>query len=226
MSSTDPRICISARTAMCPLGDPRARNRGRYMPCPSSMAGCIEDALSGQNLQGNVGERRRRRRARIDVEGCQVMRALGKSNPRVTDVRCRLPVASVATRKLRVALMAGGRNTQGRTGSPRREAPAVACRTWKPQETRCWRRMKLSDGLRVPSRPHCFLGIRCRDRGGRISTDARSGDRWRPFACAPAKFGQGVKLRRHPPYPILTTRKIPLHTGFAAGRFQISGYPS
>ncbi len=105
-------------------GVARPRSRGTDMPCPSSMTGCIEAVSSGRILQGNVGGKRRPRSPRIDVEGGQVMRALRKSNPRITGVRCWLPVVSVGTATLFGALIAGGRHTHGWAGSPRREAPA------------------------------------------------------------------------------------------------------
>ncbi len=129
------------------------------MPCPSSKAGCIEVALSGRSLQGNVGGERRPCSPRIDVEGGQVMRALRKSNPRITGVRCWLPVVSVRTATLFGALIAGGRHTHGWARCPRREAPAEARHTWTPQEYRVEAHRVCGQALCAFAAPS-FLGSR------------------------------------------------------------------
>ncbi len=135
------------------------RNRGTDMPCPSSMTGCIESLYSGRILQGNVGCKRITRSPRIDVEGGQVMRALRKSNPRATGVRCWLPAVSVGTATLFVALIAGGRHTHGWAGCPRREAPAEARHTWPPQEYRAEAHRVCGQALCAFAAPR-FLGSR------------------------------------------------------------------
>ncbi len=131
-------IChfTSKNAASWRRGAALSHNRGTRKPYPPSMAGRIEDAAGVWILRGNVGGERRPRSPCIDGEGGQVMRALRKSNPRITGVRCWLPVVSVGTATLFGALIAGGRHTPGWARCPRREAPAEARHTWNPQEYR------------------------------------------------------------------------------------------
>ncbi len=146
-------IChfTSKNTASWRRGAALSHNRGTGKPYPPSMAGRIEDAAGVWILRGNVGGERRPCSPCIDVEGGQVMRALRKSNPRITGVRCWLPVVSVGTAKLFGALVAGGRHTHGWAGGPRREVPAEHGVPGDLRNT-VQRRRGLADRLFVPSR--------------------------------------------------------------------------
>ena len=130
--STTERKIAAPRRGVAPL------SRGKHMPCPSSMTGCIEVALSGRSLQGNVGGERRPRSPRIDVEGGQVMQGYMAIHP-ADGSTARL---SGGCRNRRNSVTACGVDSPwsaypGLVERPRRERRAVAWRTWRPQEIPC-----------------------------------------------------------------------------------------
>ena len=129
--------CILGNTAVSRYGR-CAPKADRIMPHPPMTAGRIEPVRNRWSLRGNVEDRRRWRRSCIDVEGHQWMRAspsgrgdgprsgaMRKSNPRVTVgyVQAFRGVRNTETLLERWQL-ACGRNTQGRTVRPRRDARA------------------------------------------------------------------------------------------------------
>ena len=79
------------------------------------------------------------------------MRALRKSNPRITDVRCWLPVVPVKSATLLGALIAGGRHTHGWSrdrGAKHRPSMAYLDTSGNTVQ----RHIESGQGLFVPSR--------------------------------------------------------------------------
>ena len=112
----------SDRAGACLRGAVPFRRGGQgYMPCPPSMAGCIEAAKRGQNLQGKVGRRIRWLRPSIDLLATKTRAALCGLSPAKADrSRSRLISHTGARRNLYRADSRMNGQTHGWPGRPRR----------------------------------------------------------------------------------------------------------